>query len=77
VGCLTVVAGVGSGGMVGVLVSKAVQVVTNGPQCAGIPTCDWNVYAGWGMLVGVLTLPILTFLRLRQHGSGTGSSERG
>jgi hypothetical protein len=77
VGCLTVVAGFFSGAMVGVFVSKMVQVVTNGPRCADIPTCDWHVYAGWGALVGLVTLPLLTFRRLRRLDAGAGSSDRG
>ena len=76
-GCLTLVAGTFSGGMIGVLVSKIVQLVTRGPTCSELPTCDWHVYAGWGMLLGAITLPILTFRRLRQHVAEREASDRG
>lgn len=67
VGCVTAVAGFFSGGMVGVFVAKvvgSVQGCNPGPE---LPACDWHLYAGVGMLIGVLTLPVLVLRRL--HGS--------
>ncbi|MGZ8468797.1 MAG: hypothetical protein ACXWZ7_05150 [Gemmatirosa sp.] len=66
IGCLMLPLGAMSGGMTGVLVSKIVAWVTKAPSCSGIPTCDWYIYAGWGGLVGALTLPALVSWRLLQ-----------
>jgi hypothetical protein len=64
VGCFMVPLGAASGSMIGVLVSKIVAWVTNAPGCANIPTCNWYVYAGWGLLIGGLSLPLLVLSRL-------------
>ncbi len=67
VGCVTAMAGFFSGGMMGVFVAKvvgSVQGCNPGPE---LPACDWHLYAGVGMLIGVLTLPVLVLRRL--HGS--------
>jgi hypothetical protein len=66
IGCLMMPLGAMSGGMTGVLVSKIAQWVTKGPTCSGIPTCDWYIYAGWGALLGVISLPALVSWRLLQ-----------
>ncbi len=66
VGCVTTVAGLFSGGMLGVMVAKIVgsfRGCNPGPE---LPACDWHVYAGIGMLIGVLTLPVLALNRLRR-----------
>ncbi len=64
IGCLTLPLGFFSGAMVGVLVSKLVAWVTKAPSCPDIPSCDWYVYAGWGGLLGALSLPTLVLRRL-------------
>jgi len=64
VGCVTALAGLFSGGMLGVMVAKIVgsfRGCNPGPE---LPACDWHVYAGIGMLIGVLTLPVLALNRL-------------
>jgi hypothetical protein len=64
VGCVTAMAGLFSGGMLGVMVAKIVgsfRGCNPGPE---LPACDWHVYAGIGMLIGVLTLPVLALNRL-------------
>ena len=66
VGCVTLLAGFFSGGMVGVLVSRIVAGVTRAPKCEGLPTCDWYVYAFVGGIIGAVTLPALAFWRLRR-----------
>ena len=66
VGCVTAIAGLFSGGMLGVMVAKIVgsfRGCNPGPE---LPACDWHVYAGIGMLIGVLTLPVLALNRLRR-----------
>lgn len=66
IGCLSLVAGAFSGGMVAVFVSVMVREVTRGPTCEGIPTCDWHIYMLTGAVIGALSLPALVFWRLRR-----------
>jgi len=66
IGCLMVPLGAVSGAMVAVLLSVFVANVTKAPSCPDIPTCDWNVYAGVGALLGALSLPALVIRRLVQ-----------
>ena len=56
-GCLMVPVGAVSGAMIAVLLSKLVATATHATcNIPDIPTCDWNVYAGWGALFGAVTL---------------------
>ena len=71
IGCFMLPLGLFSGAMTAVLVSKIVAWLTKAPSCPGIPTCDWHIYAGWGALIGALTLPALVLRRL------LGSAPRG
>ena len=66
VGCVTAIAGFFSGGMIGVFVAKIVGIATRCDPGPELPACDWHVYAGIGMLIGVLTLPVLALNRLRR-----------
>lgn len=66
VGCVTAMAGFFSGGMIGVFVAKMVGSFRGCEPAAGLPACDWHVYAGIGMLIGVVTLPVLALNRLRK-----------
>jgi MFS family permease len=66
VGCLTAVAGMFSGGMIGVFVAKVVGSATSCKPEPDLPACNWHVYAGIGMLIGVISLPILAISRLRR-----------
>jgi len=66
VGCVTAVAGFFSGGMVGVMLAKIVGSIRGCNPGPELPACDWHVYAGIGMLIGVLTLPVLALNRLRR-----------
>ena len=77
IGCLTALLGLMSGAMVAVLIGVVVRAVTDAPRCNGVPICDWNRYAAVGAIVGVVTLPILTFWRLRHSTTAAGSSDRG
>jgi MFS family permease len=65
VGCVTAVAGMFSGGMLGVFVAKVVGSFRGCKPDPDLPACDWHVYAGIGMLIGVITLPILALTRVR------------
>lgn len=66
VGCVTALAGLFSGGMVGVVVAKFVGSIRGCNPGPELPACDWHVYAGVGMLIGVISLPILAISRLRR-----------
>jgi hypothetical protein len=75
VGCLTIVAGFFSGGMVGAFVAKVVGSFRNCAPPSEIPACDWQVYAGVGMLIGAITLPVLALRRLRSGERDARNSE--
>jgi branched-subunit amino acid permease len=61
--------------MIGVLIAKIVGSVRNCEPATGLPACDWHVYAGLGMLIGAVTLPVLALIRLRSSDSKAGKSE--
>jgi len=67
VGCVTALAGFFSGGMIGVFVAKFAGSIRGCEPPTGLPACDWHLYAGVGMLIGVVTLPALALNRLRQR----------
>ena len=69
VGCVTAIGGLFSGGMIGVFVGKVVGSIRGCNPGPELPACDWHVYAGVGMLIGVLTLPVLALNRLRRSDS--------
>lgn len=64
VGCFTTFIGFWSGGMIGVLVGKAVGSARGCVPIEGTPACDWYYFAGAGMILGAVTLPILALRRL-------------
>ena len=66
VGCVTAMAGLFSGGMIGVMVAKMVGSFRGCKPEPELPACDWHVYAGVGMLIGILTLPVLALSRIRR-----------
>ncbi|MGI9042937.1 MAG: hypothetical protein ACR2GK_02295 [Gemmatimonadaceae bacterium] len=75
VGCVTAVAGLFSGGMMGVMAAKIIGGVRRCEAPTGLPACDWHVYAGIGMLIGVITLPVLALNRLRRSERATGERD--
>lgn len=82
VGCFTFVIGGVSGAMIAVLLGKIVGNFTRAPSCPDLPLCNWYLYAGYGALIGALSLPVLAFWRLRQadrrsDAAGGGLSDRG
>lgn len=76
VGCFSVFVGTWSGGMVAVLIGKAVEGARRSPGCEGLPICNWYVYAMAGAIIGAVTLPALVFWRLRR-GEAPQSNSRG
>jgi hypothetical protein len=77
VGCFSAFAGFWSGGMVAVLVGRVVEAIRGSAKCAGIPICNWYLYAGVGAAIGLVSLPVLVLWRLRQASAETEKSERG
>lgn len=77
VGCVSVIAGFFSGGMIGVMVAKIVGSIRGCQPAEGLPACDWHLYAGAGMLIGVITLPLLILRRMRGKAEAERISERG
>ncbi|HMS01434.1 MAG TPA: hypothetical protein PKE51_00595 [Gemmatimonadaceae bacterium] len=67
VGCFTTFIGAISGAMVGVLVAVGVTFGTRCQPLEGLPACDWHIFAGWGALIGALTLPTVVLWRLRRR----------
>lgn len=66
VGCITMMAGFFSGGMIAVLVGKFVGSMQGCRPPEGLPACNWWVYAGIGALLGAITLPVLALRRLNR-----------
>jgi hypothetical protein len=75
VGCITALGGLFSGGMVGVFVAKLVGSIQGCKPETELPACNWHVYAGIGMLIGVISLPILALNRLRQSDNRQAKQE--
>lgn len=72
---MTAVAGFFSGAMIGVFIAKIIGSVRGCEPLEGLPACDWHVYAGIGMLIGVLTLPVLALRRVRQSDAAARDSD--
>ena len=77
VGCLTTVAGAVSGAMVGVLIGKFAGFLQRCQATEGLPACEWHIFAGWGALVGLVTLPTLALWRVRQSHAADDAAARG
>ncbi|MGV3707744.1 MAG: hypothetical protein ACO1Q7_02815 [Gemmatimonas sp.] len=67
VGCFTFFIGGVSGAMSAVLLGKLYAGFTRAPSCMDMPLCNWYEWAGWGGLLGAVTLPVLVIMRLRQQ----------
>lgn len=66
VGCFTFFIGGVSGGMTAVLIGKVASFFMRAPSCEGVPLCNWYVFAGYGAVIGAVTLPVLAIWRLRR-----------
>ena len=55
------------------MVAKIVGSVNDCNPGEGLPACHWHVYAGIGVLIGVLLVPSLAFWRLRASARGDRS----
>jgi hypothetical protein len=70
IGCFTAWLGLVSGAMVAALLSKFAAFLTKAPECGGIPSCNWYVWAGIGGLIGAVTLPLLVLWVLGKPAKG-------
>jgi hypothetical protein len=61
--------------MIAVLIAKFVGSVRKCQPAADLPACDWHLYAAVGMLIGAVTLPVLTLTRLRRGDRAGGNSK--
>jgi hypothetical protein len=69
IGCLTAIAGTFGGGMIAVLIAKFVGSIRGCQPAEGLPACDWHLFAGAGMLVGFVGLPLISIWRLKSRRS--------
>jgi len=67
VGCFTLFIGTISGAMIGVLVALGATFLTRCQPLEGLPACNWHIFAGWGALIGAISLPLLALSRLRRR----------
>ena len=65
-----------SGAMIGVLVGKFAGMARRCTPEAGLPACDWHLFAFAGGVLGAVSLPMLVLWRLRQSSSGAEHSVR-
>jgi hypothetical protein len=65
VGCFTAFAGLFAGGMIAVLIAKMVGSIRGCQPIEGTPACEWHRFVAVGMIVGVLTLPTVSIIRLK------------
>ena len=56
--------GLCSGAMVAALLSKFTAFMTKEPDCGGIPSCNWYIWAAYGGVIGAVTLPVLVIWTL-------------
>jgi hypothetical protein len=66
VGCFTFFIGAISGAMVGVGIGKLAGFFMRCTPLPGLPACEWWVFAGYGAVIGAVSLPILALWRLRR-----------
>lgn len=66
VGCFTFFIGGLSGAMTGVGIGKLTGFFTRCTPAAGLPACEWWVFAGYGAVIGAVSLPLLAMWRLRR-----------
>ena len=73
IGCLTVVLGFFSGGMIGIFVAWIVTKATGCVPAEGLPACYMNEGGRTGVILGAVSLPLLTILRIRRSRRGADS----
>jgi hypothetical protein len=58
--------------MVAALLSKFTAFMTKAPECGGIPSCNWYIWAAVGGLIGAVTLPVLVLWTLSKPPKSSG-----
>lgn len=78
VGCFSLFAGFAGGGMIAVLIAKAVGALTRCPTEAetGAP-CNWFTYAVFGAISGAVLVPLVSIWFFRRGRSRARTIERG
>jgi len=69
VGCFTGFVGAFGGGMIAVFLGKIVGSIRGCEPPEGVPACNWHVFAGAGMLIGLVVVPTVSIMRLKGRGS--------
>jgi len=79
VGCFTFFIGGVSGAMSAVGVGKLIGFFNRCTPAPGLPACEWWVFAGYGAVIGAISLPILALWRLRRadRAADAASTDRG
>ena len=75
IGCFTAWLGLCSGAMVAALLSKFTAFMAKAPECGGIPSCNWYIWAAVGGLIGMVSLPALVLWTLGKPGKAGKSDE--
>jgi hypothetical protein len=76
VGCFLAPASFFGGGIIAVLVSKAVDRFSGCRAPEGVPSCNWLEFFLVGGLIGLILLPGAVVWRLRQESVAPRNSER-
>jgi hypothetical protein len=76
VGCLSAVVGLVGGGMIAVLIAKAIGGITGCHADAetGAP-CNWGMYWTWGARIGLILVPTIVIWRMRKVRTASRNSE--
>jgi hypothetical protein len=76
VGCLTAIIGLVAGGMIAVLVAKAVGAARGcHPEATTGAPCDWAAYWTWGARIGLILVPTIVLWRMRRVRTASRNSE--
>jgi hypothetical protein len=76
IGCLTAIIGLVGGGMIAVLIAKAVGAVRRcAPDAESGAPCDWSTYWTWGARIGLILLPTIVLWRMRKVRTAPRNSE--
>jgi hypothetical protein len=76
VGCLTAVSGLMAGGVIAVLIAKAVGLARNcTPDVETGAPCDWLTYWLRGAILGLILVPTIVIWRMRKVRTASRNSK--
>jgi hypothetical protein len=76
VGCLTGFIGLIGGGMIAVLIAKAVGAYHKcAPEAETGAPCGWSSYWTWGARIGLILVPTIVLWRMRKVRAASRNSE--